>query len=218
VAFLLGMDPESQAAYFFAVGFTLIAAFFFSSLRDKRMPPEAAIGVVFAVASALCVLIADKIPHGSEHLKYILNGDILWVSWPHLAKTAVIYSILGILHYRLRDRFFLISSNPAEAEKRGLSVRRWDFLFYLTFGLVITSSVQIAGVLLVFSFLIVPALIARLFTQSAKSQLLGGWAIGTLVSSLGLWASYRWDLPTGSAIVAGFGLAFLVSLVVRARR
>lgn len=214
VAFLMGLDPQSEAGYFFAVGFTLVGALFFSSFRNKKVPQEAAIGVVFAVASAACILIADKIPHGSEHLKYILNGNILWVHWAHLAKTSVIYLALGIFHYRLRKQFFLISSDPAEAEKRGLSLRRWDFMFYLTFGLVITSSVQIAGVLLVFAFLIVPALIARMFASGIKSQLLLGWVLGVLVSLLGIWTSYHWDLPTGAAIVGCFGTAFGAALLI----
>lgn len=215
VAFLIGLPPESEAAYFFALGFTFLGALFFAYFREKRIPQEAIIGVSFAVSSALAILAADKIPHGSEHLKYILSGNILWVTWPQIVKTAIIYALLGLLHYLFRARFLLVSTNPSEAERRGLRLWLWDLLFYISFGLVITSSVQIGGILLVFSFLIVPALCSMLFFDSLKGRILLGWLIGLVTSVGGIAASYFWDLPTGPTIVAGFGLALGSSLVVR---
>jgi len=211
VAFLVGLAPETESAYFFALGFTFLAALFFAYFRDDKIPQEAVIGVSFAVSSALAILVSDKIPHGSEHLKYILSGNILWVSWPQIIKTGAIYLLLGIFHYAFRDKFLLVSSNPEEAKARGMKLWWWDLLFYLSFGLVITSSVQIAGILLVFSFLIVPALCSLLFFETLRGRVLLGWLIGMVTSLAGIAASYFWDLPTGPTIVAGFGIALIFS-------
>ncbi len=215
VAFLVGFQPETQTAYFFAVGFTCLAALFFAFFRHEKIPQEAVIGVSFAVSSALAILAADRIPHGSEHLKYILSGNILWVSWPHIIKTAAIYLAIGLFHYFFRRPFLLVSTNHGEATRRGLKVWFWDLMFYVTFGLVITSSVQIGGILLVFSFLIVPALCSFLFFEGLRARIFLGWAIGAVVSLAGIAASYVWDLPTGPTIVAGFGLALVLSFGIK---
>lgn len=220
VAFLFGFEHNSQASYFFALGFTFLGAVFFAYFKDDRLPQEAIIGVSFAVSSALGILIADRLPHGSEHIKYILSGDILWVSWPQIIKTAVIYSLLGLFHYALREKFLLVSTQPKEAERRGLKIWFWDLLFYLSFGLVITSSVQMAGILLVFAFLIVPGLCSILFFNSLKGRLFLGWAIGLIFSMAAIALSYLYDLPTGPTIVTAFGIVlvgsfFLKRLVLR---
>lgn len=213
-AFLLGFEPESSTAYFFSLGATFLGALFFAFFRDKRIPQEAIIGVAFAVSSATVILLADALPHGSEHIKYLLSGNILWVNWDQIIKTAVIYSALGIFHTIFRDKFLLVSANPQEAERRKIKLWVWDLLFYLSFGLVITSSVQMAGVLLVFSFLIVPALCGFLFFEGIRGRLFMGWMIGGLVSLSGIAGSYFWDLPTGPMIVAVFGVVLGVGLVI----
>ena len=218
IAFLIGFPPESQNAYFFGLGFTCLAALFFAYFRNDRIPQEAMIGVSFAVSSAVAILLADRIPHGSEHLKYILSGNILWVSWPLIAKTSAIYLALGLFHYFLRKKFLLVSMDPEGARKRGLKIWLWDLLFYVSFGLVITSSVQIAGILLVFSFLIVPALCSMLFFEGLRARIFLGWGIGAATSLTGIAASYFWDLPTGPTIVAGFGMALLASLGIKRLR
>lgn len=215
VAILFGHEPESTAAYFFALGFTSVGAVFFATFRNSKIPQEAIIGVSFAVSSAAAILIAEALPHGAEHLRYILSGNILWVTWPQIIKTAVLYTFLGGFHFLMREKFLLMSLHPEEAARRGLSLWKWDLLFYLSFGLVITSSVQIGGILLVFSFLIVPALCSLLFSESLRGRLLLGWFIGALVSSAGIAASYRWDMPTGPTIVAGFGAVLVLSLLVK---
>lgn len=214
VAFMLGFPLESQTAYFFALGFTFVAAIFFAYFRDETIPQEAIIGVSFAMSSAACILLADRIPHGSEHLKYILSGNILWVNWLHILKTALIYAVIGFFHFIFRENFLLVSTNPKAALEKGLKVWLWDLLFYLSFGLVITSSVQIGGILLVFSFLIVPALCSMLFFKDLRGRILTGWLIGSITSLAGIAASYYWDLPTGPSIVACFGVmlaGFLIS-------
>jgi zinc/manganese transport system permease protein len=151
----------------------------------------------------------------TEHLKEMLVGNILSVSWAEVRKTALLYGAVGLFHYLLRKKFLLISMNPAEAEKKGLSVRLWDFLFYASFGFVVTSSVAIAGVLLVFCYLIVPSVGAMLYAENIGPRLAIGWTMGTLVSVLGVYLSLKIDLPTGATIVCTFGLVLLVMGLLR---
>jgi zinc/manganese transport system permease protein len=145
----------------------------------------------------------------------MLVGNILSVSWPELSRTAALYAAVGFFHYLLRRRFLLISLDEEEAERQGLNVKFWDFLFYVSFGFVVTSSVAIAGVLLVFSFLIVPAVTAMLFTERLGPRLAIGWTMGAVVSAIGVYLSYALDLPTGAAIVTTFGIALLLTAGAR---
>ncbi|HSR52926.1 MAG TPA: iron chelate uptake ABC transporter family permease subunit [Acidobacteriota bacterium] len=216
-AFLLGFDPQSYAGYFYSLGFAFLGAAIFSlsRLKDKHIPQEAIIGVVFAVASSAAILIADRAPQGAEHVEAMLTGSILWVSWPTIWKTLIIYVVVGVFHYIFRDKFLLISMRPEEAERRKLRVRWWDFLFYMSFGFVITSSVAIAGVLLVFSFLIVPSLIGMLYSTNIGARLVIGWISGTLVSFVGLFLSYRMDFPSGPSVVCTFGVFLILAGLLR---
>jgi len=213
VAYLMGHDLHSGMAYFYSLGFTFLGAavFSFSRVHRKtRIPQEAVIGIVYAVSAAVAILVMSKATQETEHLKEMLVGNILSVTWPELFKTAVLYSLVGLFHYVLRDRFLLISMNEAEAERRGWNIRFWDFLFYVSFGFVVTSSVAIAGVLLVFCFLIVPSVTAMLFSARLGPRLAIGWSMGALVSAGGVALSYGLDLPTGATIVATFGGALLI--------
>jgi zinc/manganese transport system permease protein len=213
VAYLMGHDLHSGMAYFYSLGFTFLGAavFSFSRVHRKtRIPQEAVIGIVYAVSAAVAILVMSKATQETEHLKEMLVGNILSVTWPELFKTAVLYSLVGLFHYVLRDRFLLISMNEAEAERRGWNIRFWDFLFYVSFGFVVTSSVAIAGVLLVFCFLIVPSVTAMLFSARLGPRLAIGWSMGALVSAGGVALSYALDLPTGATIVATFGGALLI--------
>jgi zinc/manganese transport system permease protein len=215
-SFLLGMSPHGRGAYFFALGFAIVGAAIFSltRMRTERVPQEAIIGIVYAVALASAILVADRAPEGAEHIKETLVGMILWVTWPTVLKTAGIYAIAGAIHFALRKRFFQISFNPegAYAEKRW--VRLWDFIFYVTFAFVITSSVAIAGVLLVFTFLVIPAVIATLFATSIGARLTIGWAVGIVACLIGLVGSYRFDLPSGPAVVSSLGFALILAALL----
>ena len=177
VAFLFGIHPQTPGAYVFSLLFTFIGAAVFSltRLRDERIPQEAVIGLVYALAAAVAILIIDRAPHGAEHIKEVLTGSILWVKWQTVVIAAVVYAAVGVFHYVFRERFLLISNDPDEAYRRGINVRLWDFLFYMSFGLVITLSVNTAGVLLVFVFLVVPAIMAISITDRLMHQLLIGW-------------------------------------------
>jgi len=213
VAYLAGYDLHSATAYLFSLGFTFLGAAIFAMSRvhrKTRIPQEAIIGIVYAVSAAVAILVMSKATQETEHLKEMLVGNILSVSWGELGKTAVLYSVVGFFHYLFRRRFLLISMNEAEAERQGVNVKLWDFLFYMSFGFVVTSSVAIAGVLLVFCFLIVPSVSAMLFAERLGPRLAIGWTMGVIVSAAGVLLSFNLDLPTGATIVATFGAALLI--------
>jgi zinc/manganese transport system permease protein len=219
-ALLFHVAPESPATYFFALLATAIGAFLFaltrtSGGRTSRVPQEAFIGIVYVVASAAAVLVANKVPGGGEAVEKTLVGSLLWVTWRSITKLAIAYAVLGVFHYALRRRFLTISFDPHQAEAAGWKIRLWDFLFYLSFGVVITLAVPIAGVLMVFSFLVVPAVIANLFTGDKRKLTIIAWSSGALASILGLWLSYTQDLPTGPLIVCMYGLLLVGAAVLR---
>jgi len=216
IAILIGMDPHGQGAYWLSLAFTFVGAAIFAFARTRRghIPQEAFIGIAYAVASAAAILAMSKATGETEHLKDMLVGNILAVSRHEVAKTAVLYGAVGLFHYIFRHRFLLISTNPAEAERRGMSIRFWDFLFYASFGFVVTSLVAIAGVLLVFCYLIVPSVGAMLFAERVGRRLAIGWTMGTLVSALGVYFSVLWDLPTGATIVCTFGAVLVAMFLI----
>jgi zinc/manganese transport system permease protein len=220
VAFLAGHPIQSGAAYWYALTFTVGGAALFAASRVHRapIPQEAVIGIVYAVSAAAAVLVVDRAPQGGEHIKTLLVGSILTVTGREVAQLAILYGVIGALHLGMRRPLLEISLEPDAARAHGRRLRWWDFFFYITFGIVVTSSVRIAGVLLVFSYLIVPAAVAALLTTSVPARLLTGWGVGTLVSAAGLWASFAWDLPTGAAVVTSFGaLMALVAIALGVR-
>ena len=216
VAFLLGYDPRSEGAYAISLGFAVLAAAVFALTRTQRehVPQEAVIGLAYATASAAAILLADISPHGAEHLHDLLAGSIVWVTPGQIAKTAVLYTLIGVFHFIYRKRFLQISLRPDEAYAEGVRVRLWDFLFYLSFGVVITSAVQIAGVLLVFCYLVAPSVFAVMFFDDLRRRLLTGWAMATLVSVVGLYFSY--DRPSGPTIMVCFAIALILGMAGRA--
>jgi zinc/manganese transport system permease protein len=216
VAFLLGHDPRSEGAYYISLGFAVLAAVIFAltRARHERVPQEAVIGLTYATASAAAILLADISPHGAEHLHDLLAGSIVWVTPRQILKTAVLYSLIGIFHFVFRKKFLLISMEPEAAFASGIRVRLWDFFFYLSFGVVITSSVQIAGVLLVFCYLVAPAVFAVMFFDGLKARLITGWTMATVVSAVGLFFSY--DRPSGPTIMVGFAIALALGGTIRA--
>ena len=218
VAVLAGRSPDSTAAFVYAIAFTSLGAVLFALTRTEergRVPQEAFIGIVYVVASAAAILVADRTPRGGEAIKDLLVGSLLWVTWPTIARLAAIYAVIGVFHWVLRRRFLTISFQPEVAVARGWNIRWWDFLFYLSFGLVITFSVPIAGVLLVFSFLVVPAAIAFQYTRRQGVLALISWLAGAVASASGLLVSFKYDLPTGPVVVCMFGLLLLVAFAAR---
>jgi zinc/manganese transport system permease protein len=216
-ALIFGYHMDSPQGYWFSLIFTVIGAAIFAWTRFKKqkVPHEAIIGIVYVMAAALLLIVLSFSGEGTEHIRQSLVGNILLVTPRELIKIFMVYAFAGLLHFVFRRQFFLISENPARAFEEGLNVRGWDFLFYITFGLVVTSSVKIAGVLLVFSFLVIPAVCAMLFFRSPRLRLMLGWMIGLIGSMAGMLISYVWDLPTGASVVCVFGFLLVVSSLIK---
>ncbi len=211
---LLKVAPDSTTARLLALAFTLIGAALFAATRSRgkgRVPQEAIIGIVYVVASAAVLLIADKAPRGEDVVKDILVGSILWVTWPTIAKLAAAYFGIGVFLFLLRHRFETVSYEPEKADALRWRIRWLDFWFYAAFGIVITFSVPLGGVLMVFSFLVVPAVTAFLFTRHPRLLTIISWSTGAIASAVGLGLSYKYDLPTGPVIVCTFGAILLLA-------
>lgn len=217
VAFLAGYPLEGAGAYLFSLAFAFFGSVVFTLARSREeaVPQEAIIGIVYAFAAAATVLLVDKAPHGAEHIKYLLVGNILWVSWGAIAQLFVVILLVAIFHFFFRRNFFLVSFDSEAARREGVSVALWDLLFYLSLAWVVTTSVQTAGVLLIFSFLIVPAVCGLLLSSRLRVGLLLGWLVGAGISLVGTVLSYGWDLPTGATIVCSFGITLLLISVLK---
>ena len=217
MAVLYGIEPHSTTAYVVSLIFTFIGAAVFSTIRGRqvRIPQEAIIGICYAVASAAAILAMSKSVEQTEHLKEMLVGNILTVSWFEVGKTAALYGAVGLFHYIFRKKFLAISMDAVKAEAEGINTRLWDFLFYASFGFVVTSSVAIAGVLLVFCYLIVPSVAAILYSERIGVRLAIGWTMGTIVSAVGVYLSLKLDFPTGATIVCTFGVALLLMALAK---
>jgi zinc/manganese transport system permease protein len=218
IAVWRGYDPHEPTIYWMSLAFTLIGALIFAMVKghEAKIPQEAIIGITYAVASAAVILTMSKATGEAEHLKDMLVGNILSVQWPEVWWTAGIYLVIGVFHWIFRRRFLDISIDAKAVSARGISVRFWDFLFYASFGFVVTRSVAIAGVLLVFCYLIVPSVAAMLFSDRIGPRLAIGWTMGTVVSAVGVYLSLMLDLPTGATIVCTFGVVLILMAIVRA--
>ncbi|MEO5718340.1 MAG: metal ABC transporter permease [Chthoniobacterales bacterium] len=224
VAVLFRINLESWPAFFIALAFTLLGAAIFSvtGKRTSQIPQEAIIGISYVVAAAAAVLLLSRAAEGDEEIKNMLVGNILLVSPTDVWKCFGLFLLVGVVHFAFRRSFLLVSFERDRAYEAGLRVRWWDFLFYALFGLVVTSFVRIAGVLLVFSYLIVPAVCGITLAKSLGKRLLIGWLIALIGGVAGLFLSFHWDLPSGAAIVCTFGVLLIlvggVSLLRRRER
>lgn len=209
VALILGFEHHSVGSYFVSLASTFLASWLFAVARrqEKFFSQEAIIGITYAMGSAAVVLAVDRMAHGAEHIKDLLIGQLLWVSWSDVGVTTAIYSAVGLVHYVWRSKFIAASFGTGEVSPF------WDFLFYALFGVIITSSVSVVGVLQVFAYLIVPSVLSALFFRSLKSRLAFGWASGVLVSIAGMCMSYIWDFPSGAFIVVCFTLLPILLLI-----
>jgi zinc/manganese transport system permease protein len=181
----------------------------------RSVPQEAFIGIVYVVTAAAVVLLLSRLPHGGEEMQSLLVGSILWVDWGDVLRTGLLYAFLTLFLIRFRKQFWRVSGDPDGARAAGLSVGRWDFFFFAILGVAVTKSVQVAGVLLVFTLLVVPAVMAMLLAQTR--HLFWGWTLGALLSIVGAAFSYVLDLPTGATIVCLFGLALVPAALFRRR-
>ncbi|MCE5300814.1 MAG: metal ABC transporter permease [Spirochaetia bacterium] len=212
--FILGIELHTTGSYLFSLGFALVAAIFLSWARNtvKNIQQEVVIGILYVFAAAVSVLILSKAPSEAEHIKYMLVGNILFVKPEDVIKMVILYSAIGVFHYIFRDRFLAVSRRDNSGAVK-VNAALWDFLFYATFGTVVTSSVEIAGVLLVFSYLIVPAACSIMFFETIKARLIVSWSLGTAGSVAGMALSVFFDLPIGASIVAIFGAIFALFLL-----
>jgi zinc/manganese transport system permease protein len=213
VALLLGYHFDDRMTFWVSLGVTFIGAAFFSwsrSTEKGEVPQEAIIGITFVVAAAGVILLLSRVAGGKEELEHLLTGDILNVTKGEIGQRLIIFAVLGSFYGAFHKRFVLISSDPERAFADGIPVRLWDFLFYAAFALVVVSFVRLAGVLLTFAYLIVPAVCGTMLAGEWMRRLAIGWGIATAASVLGLWASYRMDLPTGAAIVCASGVLLAV--------
>jgi zinc/manganese transport system permease protein len=222
VALILGHHFNDRITFWISLGVTFLGAAFFSWSRGSRrhqVPQEAIIGITFVVAAAGVILLLSRVAGGKEELEHLLTGDILNVTRAEVGQRAALFAGLALFYGSFHRRFALISSDAEQAEAQGMKVRLWDFLFYAAFALVVVSFVRLAGVLLTFAYLIVPAVCGVMLAKTWMNRLVVGWVIAAMASLLGLWASYRLDLPTGAAIVVVCGLLLmLVSLVATVRQ
>jgi len=216
---LLGYEvgKDIDQLYLYSLAFTFLGAFVFSMtrMRGEKVPHEAIIGIVYAVAFAATILVLARSPLGPQELDRIIKGELLWVQGNLVIKTAILYAVIGAFHYIFRKRFIAISVDPEAAEQNKINVRVWDFLFYMSFGFVITSSVAIAGVFLVFSYLVIPAVGAMLLAEKLSTRLMIGWAGGAVISIIGVKLSWHTGLPTSPLIVCLLALTLVVAGVVR---
>ncbi|MBD3336091.1 MAG: iron chelate uptake ABC transporter family permease subunit [Candidatus Eisenbacteria bacterium] len=215
LSLFFGADVGTDRAFAVGLGSTLIGALLLSRTRtrDTRIPQEAYIGIVYAVFSAAMILVLTQVPHGVEETRHLLVGAILWVTWPVILKTGVLYAVLGGLLLLWHRPLTRISEDPAAAQREGVKLRLWDFVFYMILGTVVTSSVQIAGVLLVFTLLVVPTVMSMRLFHRSRYQLLYVLGVGTMAVVVGSAASYVLDLPTGAAIVCTFGLFLGIQVI-----
>ncbi len=215
VAFMTGAELGSLEAYLFSLAFTLLGALVFSLTRmdNSPVPQEALIGITFVVASAAVILLSSFSAEGTEHLRETMTGALIWVTWPAVLKVAAAYAIISLFHFVFRRKLLATSFAPHQVE----NLTAWDFAFYATFGVFITSSVQIAGVLMVFSVLVIPAVIAFFYTRSFARALLIAWSSGTVAIVAGLGISFSLDVTTGPVLVVCFGAILAVALAFRGR-
>jgi zinc/manganese transport system permease protein len=219
VALAAGHEVGSRAALLYSLTATVLGAVLFTFTRRRRgavVPQEAIIGITYVIATAAAILVADRAPEGAEHIKELLAGTILWVTWPVVLRDLAIFAGVGLFHWLFRRRFVQISERAEEAVAQGVRVHLWDFLFYLSFGVVITLAVTTGGVLMVFAYLVAPAILALSNSRRWGVRMLIAWAAGFGASALGLLSSYWWDLPSGPAIVCSLGLFLMMFAAWRA--
>jgi zinc/manganese transport system permease protein len=215
---LFGYDVHDWQSFAFSIGFTLFGAVLltFTRTRDERVPQEALIGIVYVVAAAAAILVLSKSTGGKEELQRSLVGELLVVPPAEVMKTFGLYVVLGAVHFAFRKKFLAISHDSRLAAEGGVNVRWWDFFFYILFGIIVTSFVHIGGVLLVFSYLVIPAVCATFLFDTMPARLAAGWLIATVASIASLCVTAKADLPIGAAIVCTLGV-FLVLSIAAAR-
>jgi len=215
-----GRGEDSLAAYLTAFGFTVLASLFFSLVdrRIKNISHEAVIGVTYAIAASASLFILAMAAGGDVHVEHMLTGSILWAQWPDILSISILFGLVGLFHIIFRKRFIALSDKYGKESIRSNHDVWWDFLFYISMGLVITFSVKIAGVLVIFAFLIIPATFSAMFSGSWRSRITIAWAVGIFSIIAGLTLSYFLDFSCGPSVVSVLGLTLIFTASIRAIR
>ena len=213
----LGFDLKDPWIFFISLMLTLVAALLLSTTRrlTKFVPQEAFIGILYATGAAAVILAGDRLPHGAEHVHDLMVGHILWVNWQEVGVYALIYLFLGLIYLLVHKRLIEISKNIKKNNNANFRFLLWDFIFYALMGVLVTFAVRVAGVLLVFGFLIVPAVIGTLLGKTFSGRLAIGWVTGILVSLVGSYLSFKLDFPTGGMVVVTLGIALLLVSILK---
>ncbi|MCK4558145.1 MAG: metal ABC transporter permease [Calditrichia bacterium] len=213
----LGFDLKDPWIYFISLMLTLVAALLLSTTRrlTKFVPQEAFIGILYASGAAAVILAGDRLPHGAEHVHDLMVGHILWVNWPEVGVYALIYLLLGLVYFLIHKRLIEISKNIKKDNSANFHFLLWDFIFYALMGILVTFAVRVAGVLLVFGFLIVPAVIGTLLGKTFSGRLAIGWITGILISLVGSYLSFILDFPTGGMVVVTLGITLLLVSILK---
>lgn len=221
VATITGLAPHahdevSLAGYLLSIGFTTIAALLFAILNSQKLPIplESLIGIAYAVAATVAVILLDKAAGGDIHVHEMVAGSILWVKWSQILELFIVFAVIGLFHFFFRDKFLSLTE-AYHTGKSGEHSFWWDFLFYATFGIAVVHSVRVGGILTVFAFLIIPASISALFSQKWLPRILIGWGLGTIVSVLGLYLSWVMDVPSSPTVILFLGAFLLLALLVK---
>lgn len=217
VGMFMELDLHSPWTYVISLSFTLAGALLLSGTRalESRVPQEAFIGILYAVGAAAVLIAGDRLPHGSEHVHDLMCGHLLWVTWREVGVYLVIYVIIGLVYMVFHSRLYAISADKLAAKAAGVRLMRWDFIFYALLGVLVTFAVRVAGVMVVFGFLIVPAVIGAMLADSFIKKMAIGWSTGVIISMLGCAASYYIDLPTGATVVVSLGAALLIIALLK---
>ena len=208
-------EEHSLFAFLSSFGFTVMIAIFYSQVgkRIKQIPHEAIIGVSYAIAAAAALFLLATAAGGDVHLEHMLTGSILWADWHEIMQVGTVFGLVGLFHFIYRNRFIKFSDEMDKADHHEKS-SLWDFLFYMSIGLVITLSVHIAGVLVIFSFLIIPATISAFFATSWMNRVFIAWIVGILSIISGLAFSYRFDYSCGPSVVLFLGLFLIIGAII----
>jgi zinc/manganese transport system permease protein len=212
VAIGIGIRGGTIGSYLVSFLAVLFGSYLLAYVKPKNhaIPHEAVIGITYGLALVASLLAADKMSGGAAYVSQTLSGCMLWINWPLVWVTASCYLLLALFHFRFRKRFISITEGSIIENEN-----RWDLLFFITQGIITVLIVPIAGVLLAYSFLMIPAAIALLFTQDWKRSLYIGWMTGFIASMVGLFASYFFNLPYGPSLVLALGLFFICAVLIR---
>jgi len=213
IGIALGIQYGTASSYFVSMIAVIIGALLLAVINPKNrlIPREAVIGIMYALALVACLLLGDKLSGGSAHIAKTLTGSMLWVRWPIVIVTILVYIVLLLFHYRFRRRFIALTEKSSYSAKEKI----WDFLFFTTQGVITVLVVPIAGVLLAYAFLMIPAAIALLFTKKWVPGLILGWGLGLIACLIGLMCSYNFDYPYGPSLILSLGLFFVLAIIFR---